>query len=137
MIRTYRELCRLQTFEERYDYLRLNGVVGEDTFGFDRAFNQKFYKSAEWRRVKNEVIVRDNACDLGVAGHEIVGPITIHHMNPISLKDIQTSSEYLLNPDYLVCVSHDTHNAIHYGDADLLPKPPVVRTPNDTFPWKR
>lgn len=137
IIRTYSELIRLPTFEERYRYLRLNGSVGKDTFGFDRIFNQIFYRSREWKSVRNEVILRDGACDLGVEGHEIYGRIIIHHMNPISLEDIQENSDFLMNPEYLITTMHLTHNAIHYGDEDLLPKAPIERRPNDTCPWKR
>ena len=136
-IKTYSELITLPTFEERYRYLRLRGAVGEDTFGFDRYLNQVFYRSAEWKRVRDLVIIRDNGCDLALEDHEIYGRILIHHMNPITVKDIQTASEFLLNPDYLICVTHDTHNAIHYGDENLLIKAPIERTKNDTCPWKK
>lgn len=137
MIRTYTELKQMPTFEERYEYLRLHGEVGKDTFGFDRIFNQQFYRSPEWKLVKAKVAVRDMGCDLGDKDRPIVGNIIVHHMNPITLKDIQEGSDFLFNPEYLISVSHATHNAIHYGDAELLPKPPVERTPNDTCPWKR
>ena len=136
-IRTYSELMRLPTFEERFRYLKLDGLVGKDTFGFDRYLNQEFYRSKEWKEVRDFVIVRDNGCDLGVDGYEIVGRIYIHHMNPITVNDIVHSSDFLLNPDYLVCVSHNTHNAVHYGDEDLLVTAPVERRKNDTCPWKR
>lgn len=136
-IKTYSELISLPTFEERFRYLRLRGSVGEDTFGFDRYLNQAFYRSAEWKRVRDLVIIRDNGCDLAFEGREIYGRILIHHMNPISVKDIQDASDILLNPEYLICVTHATHNAIHYGDENLLVKPPVERAPNDTCPWKR
>ena len=135
-IRTYSQLKQLQTFEERYDYLKLGGVVGEDTFGFDRYMNQNFYRSREWKRVRDEVIMRDNGCDLGVDGHEIRGKILIHHMNPITSEDIHRVSEYLLNPEYLICVTHRTHNAIHYGDESLIVAAPIERTQNDTCPWR-
>ena len=135
-IRTYSQLKQFQTFEERYDYLKLGGVVGEDTFGFDRYMNQNFYRSREWKRVRDEVIMRDNGCDLGVDGHEIRGKILIHHMNPITSEDIHRVSDYLLNPEYLICVTHRTHNAIHYGDERLLVTAPIERTQNDTCPWK-
>lgn len=135
-IRTYAELSTLPTFEERYQYLRLNGSVGETTFGFDRYINQKFYRSAEWKQIRNHVIVRDNGCDLGVEGYEIHEKILIHHMNPIALSDIQNASDYLLNPDYLISVTLATHNAIHYGDETLLIRAPTERRPNDTCPWK-
>ena len=136
-IKTYSDLVRLNTFEERFNYLKLNGVVGDTTFGFDRYLNQFFYKSNKWRRIRNEVIIRDGACDLGIEGRDIYGRIIIHHMNPISLKDINEESDYLLNPEYLICVTHDTHNAIHYGDESLLTKDPIIRKPNDTCLWKQ
>lgn len=137
-IKNYKELSRLTTFAERFNYLKLHGAVGKETFGFDRIFNQMFYsRSAEWRRVRDQVIIRDNGCDLGMEGHDIYGKIIVHHMNPISLKDIQDVTDFLLNPDYLICVSHETHNAIHYGNESLLPKEPVQRFRNDTCPWKR
>ena len=135
-IKTYSQLKQLQTFEERYDYLKLGGVVGEDTFGFDRYLNQNFYRSREWKRVRDEVIMRDNGCDLGVDGHEIRGKILIHHMNPITSEDIRRVSDYLLNPEYLICVTHRTHNAIHYGDESLIVAAPIERTQNDTCPWR-
>lgn len=136
MTKTYSELIKLKTFKERYKYLRLDGLIGEETFGFDRYMNQKFYKSKEWKRIRDQVIVRDNGCDLGVEGYEIGGRILIHHMNPILLKDIQTLSEFLLNPEYLICTTLDTHNAIHYGDSNLLVIEPIERTKNDTCPWR-
>lgn len=135
-IRTYSELILLPTFEERFKYLQLNGRVGDDTFGFDRYINQKFYRSAEWKRIRDYIIIRDNGCDLALEGYEIYGRILIHHMNPITVKDVELSTEYLMNPEYLICVTHNTHNAIHYGDEKLLTKGPVVRTKNDTCPWK-
>ena len=135
-IRTYSELISLPTFEERYRYLRLSGSVGKETFGFDRYINQNFYRSAAWKRVRDQVIVRDNGCDLGINDRIIYGKILIHHMNPITDKDILNLTEFLLNPEYLICVTHSTHNAIHYGDEDLLVKDPIIRTKNDTCPWK-
>lgn len=135
-IRTYSELILLPTFEERFKYLQLNGRVGDDTFGFDRYINQNFYKSADWKRIRDQIIIRDNGCDLALEGYEIYGRILIHHMNPITVKDVELSTEYLMNPEYLICVTHNTHNAIHYGDEKLLMKGPVVRTKNDTCPWK-
>ena len=136
MIKRYSELSLLPTFEERFEYLKISGVVGAETFGFDRVFNQRFYKSREWMTVRNHVITRDLGCDLGIEGREIYGRILIHHMNPISLKDISEATEYLLNPEFLICVSHDTHNAIHYGDIGLVRNNLVERKPNDTCPWK-
>lgn len=135
-IRCYSELIEIPTFEERFRYLQLNGSVGKDTFGFDRYMNQAFYQSREWKRVRDFVILRDNGCDLGVDGYTIYGKVLIHHMNPITVKDIATVSNFLMNPEYLICVSHTTHNAIHYGDENLIPKGPIVRTPNDTCPWR-
>ena len=135
-IRTYSELCQLSTFEERFDYLRLDGVVGKDTFGFDRYLNQQFYRSSEWKRIRNQVIVRDNGCDLGIDEYEIHGRILIHHMNPISIEDLQHMSDFLMNPEYLICVSHRTHNAIHYGDESLIVSAPIERSQNDTCPWR-
>lgn len=136
IIRTYSELIELPTFEERYRYLRLQGTVGKDTFGFDRYLNQKFYRSAEWKRIRDQVIIRDNGCDLGMEDRVIRGKILIHHLNPITDKDILRATDILLNPEFLICVTHQTHNAIHYGDEDLLILGPVIRTPNDTCPWK-
>lgn len=135
-IKTYSELILLPTFEERFKYLQLNGRVGDDTFGFDRYINQKFYRSAEWKRIRDYIIIRDNGCDLAVDGYEIHGRILIHHMNPITISDIKFSTEYLMNPDYLICVTHNTHNAIHYGDEKQIITGPIVRTKNDTCPWK-
>ncbi len=136
-IRTYSDLILLPTFEERYQYLQLSGVVGESTFGFDRFMNQQFYRSKEWRSIRDYVIIRDNGCDLGVPGHEIPGRILIHHMNPISAEDIMERSEFLLNPDYLICTTHATHQAIHYGDESLLVHAPIERKQNDTCPWRK
>lgn len=135
-IRTYSELILLPTFEERFKYLQLNGRVGDNTFGFDRYINQKFYRSAEWKRIRDYIIIRDNGCDLAADGYEIHGRILIHHMNPITISDIKFSTEYLMNPDYLICVTHNTHNAIHYGDEKQIITGPIVRTKNDTCPWK-
>ena len=137
MIRTYSELLTFPTFEERFKYLQLNGTVGADTFGHDRYLNQSFYHSTEWLRVKREVIIRDNGCDLGIAGREIPTRIYIHHMNPIDQRDILDRTSYLLNPEYLICVSKRTHDAIHYGDERILVKDPIVRRPNDTCPWRK
>ena len=137
MIRTYSELIKLKTFKDRFEYLKLDGIVGEETFGFDRYMNQIFYKSREWTSVRRAVIIRDNGCDLGVEGYEIHGKILIHHMNPINLSDIVHKTDELLNPDYLITTVLSTHNAIHYGDANLLPALPIERRANDTCPWKR
>lgn len=135
-IRTYTELTRLSTFEERYAYLRLRGKVGEETFGFDRYLNQVLYRSKEWKNVRDYVIARDSGLDLGVEGRVIVGRILVHHMNPITVDDILTRIEYVLNPEYLISTMKSTHDAIHYGDASLLLKDPVERYKNDTCPWK-
>ena len=135
-IRTYSELILLPTFEERFKYLQLNGRIGDDTFGFDRYINQNFYKSADWKRIRDQIIIRDNGCDLALEGYEIYGRILIHHMNPITVKDVKLSTEYLMNPEYLICVTHNTHNAIHYGDEKQIITGPIVRTKNDTCPWK-
>lgn len=135
-IKSYSELIMLPTFEERFKYLSLNSQVGEETYGFDRWVNQRFYKSSEWKQIRNHVIVRDSGCDLGILGREISDRIIVHHMNPILLRDIQDGTSFLLDPEYLICTCHNTHEAIHYGSADILIKDPVVRKPNDTCPWK-
>lgn len=136
-IRTYEELSKIKTFEERYEYLKLDGSVGEETFGYDRYLNQQFYKyDPDWKNIRDEVIFRDNGCDLGIEGREINGLILVHHMNPITKDDILNRSEYLLNPNYLITTIKSTHDAIHYGSSDLLMKDPVVRSKNDTCPWK-
>lgn len=136
-IRTYSELSKLTTFEERYRYLRLGGRVGEETFGFDRWINQMFYKDPEWLKIRDEVIIRDNGCDLGIEGREIYSRIIVHHMNPITKADILDRSEFLLNPEYLICTVKNTHDAIHYGDENLLITLPMERSVNDTCPWRR
>lgn len=135
-IRTYAELSQLKTFEDRFEYLKISGEVGRDTFGFDRYLNQIFYKSKEWKAVRNQVIIRDNGCDLGLDGYNIYGKILIHHMNPITKEDVLNRSDLLLNPNYLICVTHDTHNAIHYGNKETLVLLPIERYANDTCPWK-
>nr|DAF86186.1 MAG TPA: HNH endonuclease bacteriophage, HNH Endonuclease, DNA.52A [Siphoviridae sp. ctuk37] len=136
-IRTFSELSRIESFEDRYEYLRLNQDPGDQTFGFERYLNQSFYHSTEWRQARQKVILRDDACDLGVPGHDIYGKILVHHMNPIRPEDLEGEfNPDILDPEYLICVRHDTHNAIHFGDASLLPKPLVERTPNDTIPWR-
>ena len=134
-IRTYSELRQLETFEERYQYLRLLGVVGNSTFGFDRVLNQRFYHSSEWKKFRSLVISRDNGCDLGVPGYEIYSGLLIHHMNPVSLDDIRHGGEFLLDPEFLITTTLQTHNAIHYGDENLLPKGPVERKRGDTTLW--
>ena len=135
-IRCYSDLILLPTFIERFEYLRLDGKVGADTFGYDRYLNQQLYHSPEWKRIRDQVILRDNGCDLGVDGYYIRHNIYIHHMNPITPEDILRHSVFTVNPEYLICVSLDTHNAIHYGDASKLQRDPVIRRPNDTCPWK-
>lgn len=135
-VRTYSELVQLNTFKERMDYLRLDGKVADETFGFDRYLNQRFYKSPKWKAVRNEVIIRDGGCDLGIPGREINGTIYIHHMNPITVDDIVSASDYLLNPEYLICVSRTTHDAIHYGSMNVEDELPQDRSPNDMCPWK-
>lgn len=142
IIRTYSELITLPTFIERYRYLKLDGVVGEATFGFDRYLNQKFYKSDEWLAVRDYVILRDTGTndycqDLGIDGHDIRGRILIHHMNPITREDIVQRSKFLLDPEYLICTIDNTHRAIHYGDESLLITAPIERSRNDTCPWRR
>lgn len=136
-IKTYTELSKFKTFKERFEYLKLNGAVGSDTFGWDRYLNQILYKSSEWKSIRNMIIVRDNGCDLGIAGHEIFGTIIIHHMNPIRVEDITNRNPDILNPEYLISTTLLTHNAIHYGDANQLNLNPISRTPNDTCPWKK
>lgn len=135
-IRRYSEMLALPTYDERLKYLKLDNLVGEDTFGYDRYLNQQFYKSAEWLRIRNEVIIRDNGCDLGDQTRPIYGRIIIHHINPITKNDIINSSDALMNPEFLVCCSHDTHNMIHYGDISKA-KPAEERSPNDTCPWRQ
>lgn len=136
IIRTYSELITLPTFEDRFEYLRLDGSVGEETFGFDRYLNQKFYKTPEWLKVRDEVIIRDFGCDLGVQGREIYGRILVHHMNPITMDDIVHRTKYLLDPEYLITTVKNTHDAIHFGDGSLLVTDPIERTKNDTCPWR-
>lgn len=135
--RSYRELVRLSTFKERYDYLRLGGIVGQATFGSDRYLNQILYTSPEWRSFREEVILRDNGCDLGVEGRDILADrIIIHHINPLTVEDVEKRSPVIFDLNNVICVSHKTHQAIHYGDESLLPKDPIERKPNDTCPWK-
>lgn len=133
--RSYRELRRLETFEERFKYLALHGSVGRSTFGFDRYLNQQFYTSREWRQIRNRVIVRDNGCDLGIEGHEITNRLYIHHLNPMTVEDIEHGDGSILDPEFLITTQHATHNAIHYGDERLLPRPLVERKNGDTKLW--
>ena len=137
-IKTYSELITLPTFEERYRYLRLSGSVGKETFGVHRYLNQLFYQRSQlWKRIRDEVIIRDCGCDLGIEGREIYGRVLVHHMNPIGVDDLLHESDFLLNPEFLICTTHNTHNAIHYGDENLLLRDPIERTKNDTCPWRR
>lgn len=135
--RTYSELLTFSTFEERFKYLQLNGRVGESTFGYDRYLNQIFYTSKEWRNLRDHVIVRDCGNDLGVDGYRIYGKIYVHHMNPITVEDIKNRSRFLLDPEFLICCSHNTHEAITYGDESLLITVPIERTKYDTCPWRQ
>lgn len=135
-IRTYSELITIPTFEERFEYLQLKGSVGKDTFGYDRYLNQILYNSPEWKRLRNQIIIRDGGCDLACDGYEIYGKVLIHHLNPITVEDVLARSRKVFDPDNLVCVSHNTHNAIHYGNVDLLITGPIIRTQNDTCPWR-
>lgn len=134
-VRSYSELRLLDTFEERFEYLSLRGVVGEETFGFDRWINQEFYTSLEWRRARQGVILRDMGCDLGIPGHEIPKWLMVHHMNPLTVQDLEAGDDWIIDPEFLICTSQRTHNAIHYGDASLLPRPYVPRKPGDTALW--
>lgn len=134
--KSYSELIRLETFEERYEYLRQSQIIGEDTFGRERYLNQLFYGSPEWRALRREALIRDNGCDLGIEDRKIGGRIEVHHINPITAEDIQNNNSCLLDLDNVICVSSNTHKAIHYGDASLLPRDPEERKPNDTCPWK-
>lgn len=135
-LRSYSELKRMRTFEERFEYLKIGAFVGDPTFGFERYMNQMLYNSSKWRRLRNEIIIRDNGCDLGVEGYEIPDKIIVHHMNPITIDEIQEFSDDVFDPEFLICVSHNTHNAIHYGDKNLLIRLPEERRPGDTCPWK-
>lgn len=135
MIRRYSELIKLQTFEERFDYLKLQGIVGESTFGFDRYLNQMLYTSKRWRSVRDKVIIRDNACDLAMDDYDIYDMIIVHHMNPITVEDIEQDHDDIYNLEYLICTTQRTHNAIHYGNSDLLPRLPKERRPGDTSLW--
>lgn len=135
-IKTYSKLIALPTFEDRFEYLQLKGIVGQETFGFDRYLNQILYNSKEWKHLRNEIIVRDNGCDLALEGFEIHGRILIHHINPITIDDVIKRREMVFDPENLICVTHNTHNAIHYGDKSLLITGPIKRRANDTCPWK-
>lgn len=136
-IKTYSEMVRLPTFLERYRYLKIGGQVGEETFGYDRYLNQILYRSPEWKRFRRDIIIRDNGCDLACDGYEIIGKVLIHHIDPITVRDIELRDQKIFDPENVVSVTLNTHNAIHYGDESLLITEPLVRTPNDTCPWKR
>lgn len=133
---TYHELIQLKTFEERFEYLKLCGQVGRETFGFDRYLNQQFYRSKEWRQFRSRIITRDEGLDLGLDGFPILGSPIVHHLNPLTPEDVENSTDALFDPNNVILVSHNTHEAIHYGDANLLPKAPIERRPNDTIPWR-
>ena len=135
-IKTYSELITIPTFEERFEYLQLKGSVGKDTFGYDRHLNQVLYRSPEWKRLRNQIIIRDCGCDLACEGYDIHSKVLIHHLNPITVEDVIARSRKVFDPNNLVCVSHNTHNAIHYGDVDLLVTGPIIRTKSDTCPWR-
>ena len=136
-IKTYSELVTLPTYIERFNYLKLDGRVGMDTFGHDRFINQQLYqRNPRWKKSRDIVIIRDNGCDLGMEGYEIHGKIIVHHMNPITMDDIVNDRDWIYDPEFLICTVHNTHNAIHYGDENLLVKAPIERTPHDTCPWK-
>lgn len=136
-IRTYSELITIPTYEERFEYLKLDGSVGEETFGFDRYLNQLFYNSGPWRSKRDKIIVRDDGCDLGIPDYSIQGRIYVHHMNPLLAMDFLNDTDFLLNSEYLICTAFRTHQAIHYGDKSLLIMSPIERTKNDTCPWRR
>lgn len=135
-MRTYSELMKLPTFQERYEYLKLGGIVGKETFGTQRYLNQKFYRSEAWKRLRNHIILRDNGCDLAIPDRELFQRVYIHHMNPITADDILEHSDYVMDPEFLICCSYDTHQAIHYGDEKLLYFDLVERKPFDTCPWR-
>lgn len=134
--RSYSDLIRIESFDDRFEYLRLNGQIGEELFGYSRYLNQVFYQSAAWKKVRRQVIIRDNGCDLGVEGYEILGAIYVHHINPITLQQLRNNDPVILDPENLICCSRKTHEAITLGDPNLLPKGPVIRRPNDMCPWK-
>ena len=136
MTRTYDELSQLKTFDERFQYLKLDGVIGEDLFGYMRQLNQAFYTSSLWKNVRNQIIIRDDGCDLGIPGHTIFGKLLVHHLNPLTKEDLINHSSRLVDPNNLITVSFDTHQAITYGDVNLLHKEPIERFANDTCPWK-
>ena len=136
IIKSYSELIKIPTYEERFEYLKLDGIIGKDTFGYDRYLNQALYNSPDWRRLRRQIIIRDNGCDLAFEGYTICGKILIHHINPITMDDIVNKRSIVFDPENLICVTHNTHNAIHYGDVNLLITSPIERTANDTCPWR-
>lgn len=135
--KTYLELITLPTFEKRFEYLKLDGSVGKETFGYDRYLNQTFYNSAAWKDFRNRIILRDNGCDLACDGHELNSKVVVHHINPINIDDVINNPSVLLDPNNAICTCHKTHNAIHYGDKNLIDVDPIERTENDTCPWKK
>ena len=135
LIKCYTELRRLKSFEERYRYLRLSANVGDNTFGYDRYLNQMLYTSKKWLNIRDSIIIRDLGCDLGIEDYEIRGKIIVHHMNPITIEDIELDRDEVFDPEFLICTTHDTHNAIHFGNESLLPRLPIIRRRNDTCPW--
>lgn len=137
MIRNYTELTKIDSYEKRFEYLKIGGKIGIDTFGHSRYLNQILYKCDEWKKVRREVIIRDKGCDLGISGYEIFDKIIVHHMNPITIEDVLNRKPEIFDPEYLISVSHNTHNALHYGDKRLLCLDPIERRPNDTCPWRR
>lgn len=137
ILKTYSELSKLKTFEDRFQYLRLDGIVGEETFGFDRYLNQILYQSKEWKRCRRDIIIRDEGCDLGCEGFEVHGRILIHHINPITVDDIVNRNPKVFDPENLILTSHNTHQAIHYGNEDLLIRAPIERSKHDTCPWRQ
>ena len=137
MSKSYSELIQLPTFLERFRYLQIGGTVGADTFGHGRYLNQILYRTAEWKRFRNRIILRDQGCDLGCKGYEIFGKVLVHHINPITIEDILRRDPIIFDPDNVISTCLDTHNAIHYGDESLLITDPIERKPNDTCPWRR
>lgn len=135
-IKSYSEMCSFSTFIERFNYLKLNGKVGAETFGFDRYLNQVLYCSQEWKRFRRQVIIRDNGCIFGLDGYDINGRLIVHHINPITLEQIEQRDPMIFSMENVVCVTHNVHEAIHYGDESLIPTDPIIRKPNDTCPWK-
>lgn len=137
LIKRYSDLKILKSFEERFEYLKMNSLVGGETFGRDRYLNQVLYSSPEWKRIRDQIILRDNGCDLGVEGYEIHGRILVHHLEPITVDDILSRDQKIFDPENLICVTHSTHNAIHYGNVNMIPHTIVTRKKHDTCPWKR